>query len=300
MSNAVSSDVVSKVSSVFNFSVDKFPLAGPDGLRTPWYGLFRSDNNQVVGNGSVTSRYVPHQTDDVLALVEASASAFEGVSCLDCYVRDGHYVTIQPTREERVTIFDGHGNPDRIFPRIIIRAGYDGKAFSATMGYYRDLCRNMSRISGVKTTTVSIRHTSGLRPKMNDLIDTFSVLKNSWADLSTVIQAMENRRVSLVDFLDTVYGQPNPDSQRAVTQHKNRTEAIFKRLAREQLQTGRQPMNASDRFTVSVWEAYNAVQGYVQHDARRNGSIDTASRIILAMNDQAVQAAERHALELAA
>ena len=58
------------VKAAFDFSVDKFPLAGPDGMTTPWYGLFRSDNGRVVGNGSVTDRYVPHSSDDVMALTE--------------------------------------------------------------------------------------------------------------------------------------------------------------------------------------------------------------------------------------
>lgn len=298
MSSVVSNEIFSKVSSKFNFTVDKFPLAGPDGMRTPWYGLFRNDNGEVVGDGSVSSRYVPHQTDDVLALVEATSSAFEGITNVDCYFRNGHYVTIQPTREERVAILQN--GTDNVFPRVIIRAGYDGKAFNATMGYYRDLCRNMARISAVRTTSVSIRHTSGLREKMNELIDTFSVLKESWADLTQVITAMESRRVSMTEFLDTVYGNPDVDSKRAVTQHKNRTEAIFRRLTSEQIRSGRQTISSNDGFMVSVWEAFNAVQGYVQHDATRKGGSDPLNRAIQAMNDQAVSRAESYALQLVA
>lgn len=296
MSSVVSSDIFAKVSGKFNFSVDKFPLAGPDGLRTPWYALFRSDNNEVVGDGSVTSRYVPHQTDDVLALVEATSSAFEGIADVNCYFRNGHYVTIQPTREERVSILQN--GADDIWPRVIIRAGYDGKAFNATMGYYRDLCRNMARISGVRTTSISIRHTSGLRQKMDDLINSFSVLKESWSDLSQVILAMESRRVSMVEFLGKIYGEPDADSKRSVTQHKNRTEAIFNRLTSEQARSGRKPVTSSDNFMVSVWEAFNAVQGYVQHDATRKGGSDPINRIVQAMNDQAVNRAESLALQL--
>ena len=67
-----SQDIAAKVKADFDFNVDKFPLSGPDGLTTPWYALFRSDTSEGVGNGSVTSRYVPHQTDDVLALVDAA------------------------------------------------------------------------------------------------------------------------------------------------------------------------------------------------------------------------------------
>jgi hypothetical protein len=43
---------------------------------------------------------------------------------------------------------------------------------------------------------------------------------------------------------------------------------------------------------VSAWEAYNAIQGYVQHDATRKGNPSDFARIISAANDQAVKKAE--------
>ena len=82
----LSNEVSTKVSEAFNFTVDKFPLSGPDGMRTPWYALFRSDTESVVGNGSVTSRYVPHQTDDVLAL-----KSFER-KMMDYLTEDNHSI----------------------------------------------------------------------------------------------------------------------------------------------------------------------------------------------------------------
>lgn len=301
MSTSVSANQISaRVADAFNFTVDKFPLAGPDGLRTPWYGLFRSDNNQVVGNGSVTSRYVPHQTEDVLALVDAASEAFEGVANVDTYFRDGHYVTIQPTREQRQAIF---GTADNIFPRVIIRAGYDGKAFNAAMGYYRDACRNLAIMRQVSGTTVSIRHTSGLRSRMDSLIQSFSFLRDSWSDLAATAVALESTRVNLADFLREVYGEPEADSGRAATIHRNRTAAIFNRVMDERNRTGRGAMPAD--FRISGWEAFNAVQGFVQHESTRKSSARGAAvsgfgRIIAAANDAAVQRAERVAMNLLA
>ena len=171
----ISSDQVSaKVRDAFNFNVDKFPLSGPDGMSTPLYGLFRDDTSKLVGSSSVTKRYVPHQTDDVLALVDAAAEAFDGEIDVKCHFRDGHYVNIMPTRADRLKVF---GETDNVFPRIVVNAGYDGKAFRATMGYYRDLCRNLAMLRQVEGTTVAIRHTSSLRGKMDDLIATFNTLK---------------------------------------------------------------------------------------------------------------------------
>lgn len=295
MTKQQAGDVSSSVRAAFDFSVDKFPLAGPDGMSTPWYGLFRSDTSEVVGTGSVTSRYVPHQTDDVCALVDAAAEAFDGEVDCKTYFRHGHYVAIAPTKEQRVSIY---GTADNVFPRIMVRAGYDGKAFHASMGYWRDLCSNLHIMRRVSGTTVSIRHTSGLRSKMDDLIQTFQVLKQSWGTLTDLILTLQNREVSMVSFLDQVYGQPAPDATAAaVTIHKNRTEAIFQRLYRERMLTGRPDMG--NDFRVSAWEAFNAIQGYVQHDARtKAGFKGEFARILRSGNDPAVAKAENLAMAL--
>jgi len=292
-----SQDIAAKVKADFDFNVDKFPLSGPDGLTTPWYALFRSDTSEVVGNGSVTSRYVPHQTDDVLALVDAAGEAFEGKINCTTHFRDGHYVSIQPTDHERLKVY---GEQDNVWPRILINAGYDGRAFQATMGYYRDLCRNLAELKRVEGTTVSIRHTSGLRGHMDSLIATFNTLKESWAGLSDIIRQLQNEEVQMVDFLNEIYPQPETDtSKRGVTVHKDRTEAIFKRLQSERFRSNR-PAMGSD-YAVSAWEAFNAIQGYVQHDAQsKKGFKSDFDRILRASRDANVRKAESLVMSLVA
>ena len=292
-----SQDIAAKVKADFDFNVDKFPLSGPDGLTTPWYALFRSDTSEVVGNGSVTSRYVPHQTDDVLALVDAAGEAFEGNINCTTHFRDGHYVSIQPTDHERLKVYD---EQDNVWPRILINAGYDGRAFQATMGYYRDLCRNLAELKRVEGTTVSIRHTSGLRGHMDSLIATFNTLKESWAGLSVIIMKLQNEEVQMIDFLNEIYPQPETDaSKRGVTVHKDRTEAIFKRLQSERFRSNR-PAMGSD-YAVSAWEAFNAVQGYVQHDAQsKKGFKSDFDRILRASRDANVRKAESLVMSLVA
>lgn len=290
-----SEKVVAKVQEAFNFTVDKFPLGGPDKLTTPWYGLFRSDNSKVLGKGSVTKIYCPHQTDDVLALVDGAAHAFDGEIDVRCHFRDGHYVSIIPTKDYRRQIYGGQ---DNIFPRVLIRACYDGQAFSATMGYYRDLCRNMSMMRQVSGTSVSIKHTSGLRNKMDELIKTFATLKESWQTLGNIIETLENREVQMVDFLNQVYGEPARDATaRSINMHSKRTETIFRRLQRERTLSGRPAIG--DSFKVSAWEAYNGIQGYVQHDATRRGEPSDFARMLIASNDKAVTTAETLVLALA-
>lgn len=297
----MSATILETVKNAFNFTVDKFPLSGPDGLKTSWYGLFRSDNSQPVGNGSVTDRYVPHTTDDVLALVEASEEAFGGVGKVSCYFDDGHYLSIVPTVEHRKAIF---GTQDNIFPRVIVRAGYDGRCFSATMGFYRDLCKNMARMNMVKGTNVSIKHTSGLRPKMDLLIKQFNGLRNSWDNLTNKVEEMQSQQVNLAEFLRAVYGEPATDTGRGATIHKNRTEAIMNRVLDERVRSGRPSLGRD--FMVSKWEAFNAVQGFVQHQATRKGDVreNSFARAIAALNDPIVAYAEevlnRQELALAA
>jgi hypothetical protein len=304
MSNIQSTDVSASVRESFNFSVDKFPLFGPDNMPTDQYGLFRDDTGYLKGVKSVSPRYVPHTTDDVCALVDAAGEAFDGDIDCKTHFRNGHYVNIMPTAEKRIAIYN-ETDSDNIFPRIIINAGYDGKAFSATMGYYRDACSNLAMMRQVNGTTVSIRHTSGLRGHMNSLISAFNTLKDSWGNLTTVIRSLESQEVRMADFLNEIYPQPSAEqvalantgqAVRAVTSHENRTKAIWKRLNVERTRTGRPQMTN----TVSAWEAYNAIQGYVQHDAQaKEGFKGEFDRILRASNSADVRKAEKLVLAMA-
>lgn len=287
MSVVSASELSGKVQAAFNFSVEKFPLSGPDGMKTPWYGLFRSDSGDVVGTGSVTGRYVPHQTEDIVALVDAASQVFDGQINVRCHFRHGHYVSIEPTADHRRNIF---GTADAIFPRVVVSAGYDGKSFRASMGLYRDVCRNLHIPRMVKGTGVNIRHTSGLRTKMDYLVATFYAVRDSWESLTDWASQLESIVVSMPEFLRSVYGEPN-ESKRGGTVHKKRVEAIMLRLNRELAQTGRPAMGSDSR--VSAWMALNAVQGYVQHDAQaKKGFKSEFDRILRAASDNAVLKAE--------
>lgn len=277
-----------QVRTAFDFSVDKFPLSGPDGMLTPWYGLFRSDTSKIVGEGSVTSRYVPHQTDDVIALVDACESVFDTAAQVKTHFRNGHYVTIAPSNEYRQSIY---GTADNIFPRLIIRGGYDRAAFHVTLGVFRDACMNLHILRSVAETQQSIRHTSGLRNAMDELIGQFETLKESWQTVASLCASLQAAEVNMVDFLNAVYPEPEQTEGRAVTIHKNRTEKIFKRLQKERIQTGR-PTIASD-WKVSAWEAFNAVQGFHQWDStRREGFKGEIDRVLLANKSPFVRKAE--------
>jgi len=291
--STVTIDAIEKVRDTFNFTVDKFPLSGPDGMKTPFYGLFRSDNCQSVGT-AVSERYRCHQTDDVLAITEAAITALEDENIqVRTHFRDGHYVEYAPSNAERKAIY---GTADNIFPRFLLRAGYDGRAFSVSLGWYRDICSNLHIPQSIgKMVNRTIRHTSGLRWKMDELINDFAQLGKGWEAVQDAVMKMESREVVMTDFLKELYGEPDTDSKRAVTVHKHRTEAIVRRLLGERVRTGRPQMGGD--FKVSAWEAFNAVQGYVQHDSsRKNGFKSDMDRLILANRDLNVHKAELLAL----
>lgn len=278
-----------KVAQDFDFGIDKFPLSGPDNLSTPFYGLFRSDTGASVGR-SVSSKYVPHTSDDVLAIVEATQSVFESCDVVTSF-RDGHYVQLQPSKDMRKSIF---GLNDNIFPRLNIRACYDGKAFKVDVGYFRDLCLNMHIMRCVKSSSVSIRHSNGLRQRMDDLVKQFQKLENGWRDLCLACERMQATDVGLASFLEQVYGKPETPSK----QHINRTEAIFNRVLDERRRSGRSLI--TDKYEVSVWEAFNAVQGHTQWRSTRKGKPSDYDRSILASRDPSVIKAESVAYELSA
>jgi hypothetical protein len=298
-------DVSSKVRSAFDFSVDKFPLFGPENMRTDQYGLFRSDTGYIEGVKSISGRYVPHTTDDVCALVEAASEAFDGEIECKTHFAKGHYVSVAPSDADRVSIY---GAADNIFPRIMIRGGFDGKGFKATMGYYRDACRNLAMLRQVSGCTESIRHTSGLRSQMDSLIAKFEELKNGWENLVDIAHQMQSREVNLADFVNETFADRRPSVEevvladtgravRGVTTWTKMTEAIMSRVIDERSATGRDAFNTGEPKIVSAWEAFNAVQGYVQHDAQsKTGFKSEFSRILRAANDKHVSIAEGLAL----
>jgi len=299
-SNMQSSDVSATVREAFNFSVDKFPLFGPDNMKTDQYGLFRSDTGYIDNVKSISGRYVPHTTDDVCALVDAASTLFDGEVECKTHWNKGHYVSIAPTKDCRKAIY---GTSDNIFPRVVIRGGFDGKGFHGTMGYWRDACDNLAMMRQVAGTSVSIRHTSGLRDRMNELVSTFEQLQHGWDNLVVVAERMESQAVNFSEFVREVYADRVPTAEqliiaettkvRAVTSFENMIEKLMDRVVRERAKTGRTAFQTGSSKIVSGWEAFNAVQGYVQHDASaKTGHDSNFARILRASEDRHVRNAE--------
>lgn len=281
------------VESSFPFTIDKFPLSGPDGLKSSSYGLWRSDNGEEVAR-PVSRDYTPHTKDDVKALCEAAASSFDGDVQVRCNWHCGHYVTVSPTDAYRRSIY---GDDDNVWPRLIISAPYGGKAFRTSLGWYRDACQNLAMLRSVGSFTETIIHRRSLREKMDQLVTKCNAVAGNWEHAVETLQRMEATEVNLREFLTEMYPQDETASQRTRKAADRRIEAIFRRVTTERMRTGRPDVKRD--WMVSAWEAYNAVQGYTQHDKTRKGKINRFDRAILSMEDSTVNNAERYLLNLA-
>lgn len=275
MTTTTLDNVLETVANDFEFSVNKFPLYGPDRMPTNAYGLFRSDNSEHIGRVCAKG-YVPHTTDDVLALTEAACNVFDGSVKVRTHFEHGHYVDITPSDENRIAVYDGQ---DSMFPRFMINGSYNGRGFSATLGYYRDLCRNLAMMRRTNTAThVSIRHSSNLRSRMDSLIETFATLKEEWQTLENVIHQLTEIPLNVERFMREVY--PEPD--KASTKYENKISKVLMRLAVESNR-----LNLPDPLATreaSAWMLFNAVQGYEQHDSIRSRGITDFGRVVKAEN----------------
>jgi hypothetical protein len=291
MTNSHISNVVREK---FDFEVSKRPLVGPCGEKTELFGIFRDDTDDFVGGYAVTDKYEPHTTDDVVTLVEAAQAVFENAVGLRCHFKTGHHVEITPTDGMRKAIY---GTNDNIFPRLLISAGYDGK-FRATLGYFRDSCSNLAIMHAVAGSSSALIHVGSLRKSMPRLIQQFSSLKDSWGNIAEFATRMEQHRVSLHQYVSDVFGVcpdivAEPKRKGSATRWNKRFETIKRRADQEVYATGRQPSG-----DYSLWIAFNAIQGYIQHDAPRRNNPDDFDRVLKAAQCPYVKRAEQIARKM--
>lgn len=278
----VSAEAAQTVRDRFNFNVVKRPMVmmlGTEAIETPCYGLFRDDKWEFVGGpgNTVSKQYVPHTTDDVISLFDATASVFDGseVKC-KCHWRDGHYVTIAPGKEYRREI----AGKDTIYPRMVIRAMYDGQAYKVSFGTYREKCANLMMTQKVSGLNVSIRHMSGLRDKLDDLISDMSSFDGKWDELVKHWQTLQDiKNISIDRFLVDAFTPPKEsDSDNKKTRYIGMLKSMKIRLVRERYDlTG----NKGDEGKATGWELYNAVQGYMQHDMTRKNNATSFDKMLL-------------------
>lgn len=287
--NALSTDIVTRIRNHFP-DVELVQLSG-DGTPTHHWGIKRCDTGEFFGP-AVRQGYVPHTTEDICALVEACEPVLGRTGDVQMGWHGGHTVMIQPEDEH---IIEATKN-DTVFPRVIVKAVY-GQVFTATLGMYRSLCTNLSMFHQIAGMTVKIRHTTGLRSKMGDLIEDFHLLSGRVDDMAVAIKQMVDNKVRLADYLNEIYPMPSQfATDRQINSHRRRTEQIIRRIQNERARLGMD----GDLQEVTGWEAFNGVQGYIQHDQRRRNNPGTFTRAMLALTDPRVAQAQHLAIAMSA
>ena len=280
---------IETIKRVFDFEITKEQLQFKDQTATPMYGLRRSDTGQAINVPSVSEGYEPHTTEDIVALVQSAENLFGCETEATCYFDRGHYVVLKPSNDVRRAIF---GSKYNMFPRMVVRARYNG-LLDALGGAFVDGCTNLIMMQAVHMMRTRIRHTHSLITKMDALKHDFSALDGNWERITEQAEFMQENKVNFAGYLDDLYGAPD-DNAGALTRHKNRTRAIMDRMLRERFEQGR---GAIEGHSISGWEAYNAVQGYIQHDSPRNNNPSRIARAMLAIDSPIVKKAELLALQ---
>lgn len=287
-------EVENVIDGKYNFEVKKLPLVGLDDMDSPatgFCGLFRDDNLHIVGDSSVSSKYVPHSRNDIKALVEASRQAFDGELSVDCFWRDAHVLVVMPTRDAVAKI----GGRDTIIPRLSIYGGFAGKGFQASLGFYRVICNNLAILNQVGGVSANIRHTMGMRDKIDDLVTRFQEIKGSWDETVAAAEKMNEKKFVVRDFLADFFKSDDVKTERGRTRMLNIVDAVMTRIIREQTDLG----TYDGLRTATGWQLFGAIHGYTQHEASRKEK-DITLRGLDTWNDASIARLERMAMGVGA
>jgi hypothetical protein len=267
--------------------IEKHRLRPPqkfDGANVPHFGFFREDNGQCLSFSSMGG-YSLTTHDDYIALASAAVDSMGGdgkVRAIWTQRKSISQATIivEPTIEAQKTGFD-IGGGDYIFSRLVIEAPF-GRPFNVGGGFYRHVCRNLARpeIAGASFNQ-SIRHTSSLRSRMDELIEVCK-RANSFSDMIASMRKLNEIEIGVVDFLAELYPMPENASENTATRAKNRATAIYSRLHKEALKLG---TKNGDNGKASLWAMVQAVTGYIQWDKTRKNSASETDRAVMALHD---------------
>lgn len=280
-----SSSVAGTIADAFPFVVSKRPLEDANGNSAGFYGLFRDDTNRPVSRTSVTHRYVPHQVEDVIEVARAATSDIDGLVSISCrFHKHRHTVTIRDQQETKLA--DG----DKGWNSLVIQYGYGTTGLTFETALYKFFCHNLLRIPVPGTVTSwNLKHTTNWREKHGLLIENLRRLRQSQTETHATIERMMDVRTRLDDFVEAVDPAPTKPTARIINSRASRLGEIRTRLYSEH----------GAVVQPTVWQAFNAFHGYLQHDARSR-AYDETERALNMMDNPVAARAWDHALALIA
>ena len=148
------------------------------------------------------------------------------------------------------------------------------------------------RLKSIAVVSKSIPHSSKLKERHAELVESFSIVANGWEKTVEHLKRMEERRIGIgALMLEILGGAPDEDGAK-LTNYKKKIQKIVTIIDKEREKLGK----PQDFKNASAWELFNAVQGYSQHwKTRKSGKLGKPSefdRIIMAANDPMVNRTE--------
>jgi len=277
----------------------KQPLFGPNGEETGYYGLF-TETGKPVGRGSVTERYIPHQLHHLRPIIK-SVLGLPGFHNPKVKARwkEGHYVRIRPDDKYRREIVKG----DSVWPQLDLWFGLGGLPARGRLPLQRDACSNLMMVRNSSEINFSIKHTKSLETRIATIQDQFYDIVAKWDEVVDHCRNMHAKRINLKHLLAEIYPAPKSEAKQSTTKHNDKISAIWSRVMRESHKLNLETPSLANPVTTG-WMAFNAIQGYRQHDVTRNGEKGMTSeqkefnRSVSVLEDSTVQRAEELILSM--
>lgn len=226
-----------------------------EGRKAGWKGLFYSDGTFL---GVASPRYRPVTKAMLADFAQATLNYIGGLNEVKVsWTPKAYTLEFSPSAESRRIDHDNGS----LFARLVIVAPHDKQAVCVRLGAYRDVCRNLLLASPQFGADLRVRHDSRLPERLFGTIDEIGELVARWPSVVDSFRSLNERVVDLRALVAAVFDEPAEPTERQKRRIERRFDRIISRAVAENVDINR----------VTAWQALNAVQGFMQHDARRFG-----------------------------
>lgn len=283
-------------------TVSKIPYTNPHpdflGSKTGVYGCFRDDTGEPLG-GIVKENYVLPTRDQLVQVSMAACQAFDGmdVDVQASMYKASYQCTIKPTADFRREVFQG----DTVCPLFQVSLNFAGTGTdNIHMGMFRDACDNLMMMRTLSSWTKKIRHSSSHNRLFEKAVTDCNSLAGDFDNFVERAQQLQQTEVNMQEMVESIFADRIKDNK-ASKQLKSALREIFERYNDEAEASDIQKIGVDGNWVANGWLAYNALQGYYQHDSPRrkvnNAEIDSYQRALKASDQIEVNAAEKYLLD---